>query len=193
VAAAYFHEELSSANGKLPKITIVASHEGQVSRATHFRNVIQRLSGDQVELAVLTKQKVRPGDKRVFKSKLIGNVQGRVCIIVDDIVNTGSTLVNNIEGLKEAGATSIYAWATHGVFGSPSADDAPSRLQKLDALEYLLVSNSIMSQARELPPKIKLLNVAPLLAEAIVRSLQGESVSEILTLDSEHSVERYDG
>jgi ribose-phosphate pyrophosphokinase len=205
VAAAFFHEELlskqassldrsSSADDSYPNITVVASHEGNVERATQFRDVLQLMSGKTVELAVLSKTKMRKGSSQYYSPNLLGNVKGRQCILVDDIVNTGTTLISNVKVLKDSGADTIYAWATHGVFGEVSSNDAPERIQDLEDLEYLLISNSVKNP-RRLPPKIRFLNVAPLLAETIARSLNDQAVGSILSLDATgHShVERYDG
>lgn len=198
VAAAYFHEELTPEHESVegdnfdysyPQVTVVAAHEGQVGRATQFRTVLQRLSGQPVDFAVLTKSKMAPGSIQ-YEAKLVGNVTGRKCILVDDIVNTGTTMVSNIESLKQHGAKSIYAWATHGVFGPPSVNDAPERLQAMEELDFLLISNSITTK-RQLPSKIRVLNVAPLLAEAIARSLHNQSISSILSLEPIEA-ERYD-
>jgi ribose-phosphate pyrophosphokinase len=196
VAAAYFHEELTSGSSTCPypDVTVVASHEGQVFRATHFRRVLQRLSGKNVELAVLTKSKMlrspseedaintnninidgtmsRRATTATYTPGLVGNVRGRKCILVDDIVSTGTTLISNIKFLKAEGADSIYAWATHGVFGTT---DAPERLAKMDDLQFLLISNSVQN-SRPMPAKIRQLNVAPLLAEAIARALHDQSI-----------------
>ena len=186
VAAAYFNEEFAENN---EKITIVASHEGQVSRARTFRNVLKRLSGKDIELAFITKARQRRGEKK-YTPLVVGNVKGRNCIIVDDLVNTGTTLESNVEKLADMGAESIHAWATHGVFGPKELCKARDKIGNLKNLDYLLISNSVKYDGA-LPDKIRQLNIAPLLAEAIARSFHGESVSGILNLD-ESIQERYD-
>lgn len=240
IAAAYFHEELTSAappEGEkdpnyYPKVTVVASHEGQVStwvsmllrgsssegptsllaqgvnphlpfsivfffwcvqvgRATQVRDVLTSLSGRDIELAVLSKSRMKPGETS-YKPSLVGKVNGRKCILVDDIVNTGSTLISNVHALQQQGADTIYAWATHGVFGDVDHNDAPERIQKLDDLEYLLISNTVTSP-HTLPPKIRVLNISPLLAEAIARALTNQSISSIASLENVERIERYDG
>jgi ribose-phosphate pyrophosphokinase len=122
---------------------------------------------------------------------VVGNVCGRRCILVDDIVSTGTTLQSNVEKLAELGAQSIHAWATHGVFGPQTSLNAPDGIRNIKDLEFLLISNSIVTE-EALPSNIRQLNVAPLLAEAIARALQHESISGIMNLEGAR-LERYDG
>ncbi|CAJ1935727.1 unnamed protein product [Cylindrotheca closterium] len=202
VAAAYFHEELASVptpedwkpesedDEYYPNITVVASHEGQVGRAAHFRDVLQRLSGKKIELAFISKNRQKRGEK-YYTPHVVGKIEGQRCIMVDDIVNTGKTLISNVDELHKAGAATIHAWASHGVFGPRSLSDAPQRIAEIEHLDYLLISNSVANDSI-LPPKIRQLNVAPFLAEAIARALHNQSINEILNLDEE-SDRRYDG
>ena len=184
VAAAYFYEELfgveneenKAPSREIPKITVVAAHENQVARANVFRLSLQKLSGhEDIRLALVSNTK---GLKGKADSSLVGNVQGRKCIIIDDIINTGSTMRNAIETMSKSGASEVYAWATHGALQNNST---PEMLDTLDDLKYLLVSNSVAVD-RDLPKKIRILSIAPLLAESVARSLHSESISTMLDI-----------
>lgn len=200
VAAAYFHEDFANIHPPedwtprsaedlyYPDVTVVAAHEGQVGRAAHFRSVLQQLSGKKIELAFISKNRQKRGEK-TYTPLIVGNIKGRKCIIVDDIVNTGTTLISNIAELNKAEADTIYSWATHGVFGPDS--ETPEKIASIDNLDYLLISNSV-TYDKILPMKIRQLNVAPFLAEAIARALHNQSITEILNMDDENT-RRYDG
>merc|ERR1712232_946332 len=95
-------------------------------------------------------------------------------------------MIKAIHLLQNEGADAVYAWATHGVFGQD--DSATQNLQNCDALEWILVSNSVTPQGKDFPDKVRRLSVAPLLAEAIARALHNETVSEILRFDGADNV-----
>ena len=188
VAAAYFHEELYH-NSSQNKLAVVAAHEGQVERAVQFSRVLKRLQGDDadIKMACLIKpNKNIRGQKDDASSApiLIGDVQNRKCIIVDDMIDTGKTLHNGIHHLRENGATEIYAWATHGLFGKRGQETDYLYENVPQELKYILVSNSVMPMQpkdNDSPSCVRHLNVAPLLAEAIARSLHDQSISSILS------------
>jgi len=198
VAAAYFYEELYGIGDdgdaevkdvpkEAPKITIVAAHENQVFRANGFRNALQKLSGnDDIRVALISNTKaLNVHDKKSSSNTLVGDVEGRKCIIVDDIINTGGTLKKAIEAVNKSGASEIYAWATHGVLHLPE-NDAPEKIQEMDQLKFLLISNSVAIE-RELPPKIRRLSIAPLLAESVVRALHAESIRSMMVVKPQKS------
>jgi ribose-phosphate pyrophosphokinase len=148
-------------------VTVVSPDVGGVARA---RNIAQRIDAP---LAIVDKRRERPGESEVMS--VIGNVSDRTCILIDDIVDSGGTLVNAAAALLERGAKEVYAYITHGVL-SPGAVE---RVRD-SALKALVITDSI--QATEVLKKasnIEILSVAPLIGEAIARTANEESVSSL--------------
>jgi ribose-phosphate pyrophosphokinase len=150
-----------------PDLTIVSPDAGGAERA---RAYAKRLGA---ELAVIDKR--RSDDGRAEVMNVIGDVEGRTCIIQDDIIDTAGTIQNAAWALKENGATRVLACAVHGVLSGP----AIQRIEE-SPLDELIVTNTIpLTAERERCSKIKVLSVARLLGQAI-RSIHEEtSVSSL--------------
>jgi ribose-phosphate pyrophosphokinase len=143
-------------------LTIVAPDAGGAERA---RAYAKRLSG---ELAVIDKRRSDDGTTEVMN--VVGDVEGRTCVIQDDIIDTAGTIAKAATALKANGAARVFACAVHGVLSGPAMD----RIEKAP-LEKLIVSNTIpLTGERAKCGKIMTLSVAKLLAQAI-RSIHEES------------------
>lgn len=104
---------------------------------------------------------------------LVGDVANRVCILVDDIVDTANTITRAAKLLKKEGALKVYALLTHGVFSG----DAIARINA-SSIDKILVTNSVpQSEHRRLCPKLEVIDISPVFAEAIRRVHHGESIS----------------
>ncbi|MBT8471505.1 MAG: ribose-phosphate pyrophosphokinase [Marinicaulis sp.] len=156
-------------NGSLDDVTVVSPDVGGVVRA---RALSKRLDGRP--LAIVDKRREGPGQSEVMN--IIGEVDGRHCLIFDDIVDSGGTLCNAAEAIMEKGAKSVAACVTHGVL----SDNAAARVMKSDALSRLIVTDSIEAPQDVADcPKIEEVSIATLLAEAIRRIANEESVSSL--------------
>ncbi|MDU6750150.1 MAG: ribose-phosphate diphosphokinase, partial [Bradyrhizobium sp.] len=124
-------------------------------------------------LAIVDKRRERPGESEVMN--VIGDVSGRTCILIDDIVDSGGTLVNAADALLKHGAKDVYAYITHGVLSGGAATRITS-----SRLKELVITDSIMpTEAVRNAPNIRALPIAPLIAEAIGRTAAEESVSSL--------------
>ena len=150
-------------------ITVVSPDVGGVVRA---RALAKRL--DNAPLAIVDKRREKPGESEVMN--IIGDVSGRFCVLVDDIVDSAGTLCNAAGALKEAGAEDVVAYCTHGVLSGA----AVPRVEK-SALKELVITDSIgaTQEAAQATDKIRVLTIAPLLAEAIRRIADESSVSSL--------------
>ena len=151
----------------LPDLMVVSPDAGGVERA---RSVAKRLNAP---LAIIDKRREEANVAEVMN--VIGDVRGRNCLIVDDMIDTAGTLVKGTEALLAHGATSVTACATHGVLSGPA-------VERIDgsALKEVIISNSIpQTMEGKGSPKIKQLSIAPLLARA-VQSIHEETSVSIL-------------
>ena len=146
---------------------IVSPDVGGVVRA---RNVAQRLG---VNLAIVDKRRPKAGVSEVMN--IIGDVSGHDCILIDDIVDSGGTLVNAAEALMKAGARNVSAYITHGVL----SEQAPDKVAA-SKLKELVVSDSIEARPEVAAvANIRRLPIAPLIGEAIARTASEQSVSSL--------------
>jgi ribose-phosphate pyrophosphokinase len=151
----------------LTKVMVVSPDVGGVVRA---RGLAKRINAP---LAIIDKRRERAGESEVMN--VIGDVTGHVCILVDDIVDSGGTLVNAADALLAQGATEVYAYITHGVLsGGAVARITASRLKEL------VITDSIQpTEAVRVARNIRVLSIATLIGEAIGRTASEESVSSL--------------
>jgi ribose-phosphate pyrophosphokinase len=151
----------------IPEMTVVSPDAGGVERARAFA---KRLNSP---LAIIDKRREEANVAEVMN--VVGDVEGRNCLLVDDLIDTAGTLVKGAEALMEKGAASVSACATHAVLSGP----AVCRIEE-SCLREVVVSNSIpLSQEAKRSSRIKSLSVATLLAEAI-RSIHEETSVSVL-------------
>jgi len=149
------------------QVTIVSPDVGGVARA---RGLAKRINAP---LAIVDKRRERPGESEVMN--VIGDVQGRACILVDDIVDSGGTMVNAADALLEQGASSVHAYITHGVLSGGAVPRITA-----SKLKELVITDSIQpTEAVRVARNIRVLSVASLIGEAIGRTAAEESVSSL--------------
>ncbi len=147
---------------------VVSPDVGGVVRA---RALAKRL--DDVELAIIDKRRPRPNESKVMN--IIGEVQGKTCILVDDMVDTAGTLCQGAQALKDEGAVRVVAYITHAILSGSAVE----RISK-SALDELVVTDTIpLSAAAKQCSRIRQLSVAGLLGETIRRIRDEESVSSL--------------
>ena len=153
----------------LDNMVVVSPDLGGVSRARGFAEILN------APMAIIDKRRPEPGVAEVMN--LIGNVEGKNCILVDDMVDTAGSLTEGARALKKFGANEIYACCTHPILTDP----ALSRIAQSDITE-LVVTNTIPLAPSKKHPKIKGLSIAPILAETILRIYNDWSVSQLFDI-----------
>lgn len=153
---------------KYDKLIVVSPDVGGVVRARAFAKQL-----DDADLAIIDKRRPRPNEAQVMN--IIGDVSGKTCVLVDDLVDTAGTLAKAAEALKDSGAVKVVAYVTHPVL-SGNAIDNITRSQ----LDAVVVTDTIpLSPQAAACPKIRQLSIAGLLAETIRRVSAEESVSSL--------------
>jgi len=151
----------------LANVMVVSPDVGGVVRA---RGLAKRINAP---LAIIDKRRERAGESEVMN--VIGEVAGHTCILVDDIVDSGGTLVNAADALLKNGARDVYAYITHGVLSG----GAVARVSK-SKLKELVITDSIQeTDAVKAAPNIRVLPIAHLIGEAVARTAHEESVSSL--------------
>jgi ribose-phosphate pyrophosphokinase len=149
-------------------LMVVSPDVGGVVRA---RALAKRL--DNAPLAIVDKRRERPGESEVMN--IIGEVQGRHCILIDDIIDSGGTLCNAAQALLDHGAKSVAAYITHGVLSGGAVSKVTN-----SALTELVITDTIKAtQAAQESNKIRILSIATLIGEAIRRIADESSVSSL--------------
>ena len=152
----------------LPNPVVVSPDAGGVGRANRFR---ERIGAG---LAIIAKQRPEPDIAEILE--IVGDVEGKTAIIVDDMISTGGSLVAAAHALLDRGARKVYACATHGVF----AADALEHIARSELIETI-VTNTIPQSPTAPDARVRVISVAPLFAEAIMRIHKDLSLSALFS------------
>ncbi|PKK96829.1 MAG: ribose-phosphate pyrophosphokinase [Tenericutes bacterium HGW-Tenericutes-3] len=151
---------------KLENIIVVSPDHGGVTRARVFARILN------APLAIIDKRRPAPNQAEV--QNIIGDVSGKIAIMVDDIIDTAGTLIAGAEALIKAGATKVYAAATHPVFSS----DSIARIER-SVLSEVIVTDTICMPRNISSTKITQLSIGPLLGQSILHIVKDEPISQI--------------
>jgi ribose-phosphate pyrophosphokinase len=153
----------------LPSLTVVSPDAGGVERARFFAKKVD------AALAIVDKRRVDMNVAEVMH--VIGDVKGRTCLIIDDLIDTAGTLVKTANALLDNGATEVYACCSHPVLSGPAVENIAR-----SALREVVVTNTIpLSEEAKREPKIKVLSIAGLIGRAIQANHEETSVSKLFT------------
>jgi ribose-phosphate pyrophosphokinase len=158
-------------NGDPEQYVVVAPDEGHLKPAARHAHALGNLPAVSIE-----KTRSREDSSRIIRPDSVQGVDGRTCLILDDMIDTAGTLTSAAETLRNSGATAIIAAATHGIFSDPGLE----RLQD-SCIDSIIVTDTVpVNDAREaLGDRLQVVSVAPLIGYSLMRRIQGLSVSEI--------------
>ncbi|AIG24488.1 ribose-phosphate diphosphokinase [Brevibacillus laterosporus] len=160
ILAKYFQEK------NLSDVVVVSPDHGGVTRA---RKLAERL---EAPIAIIDKRRPEPNVAEVMN--IVGNIEGKTAIIIDDIIDTAGTITLAANALVDAGAREVYACCTHPVLSGPAIE----RIQN-SKIKELIVTNTLPLDSNKLIDKVKVLSVAPLIGEAIIRVHEELSISKL--------------
>ena len=155
-------------NNDRNEVVVVSPDVGGVVRSRALAKLL-----DDTDLAIIDKRRAVANESEVMN--IIGEVEGKVCIVPDDIIDTAGTLCNAAKALKNKGAKAVKAYITHPVLSGPAIE----RLNKSD-IDELIVTNSIpLNKEAKKCSKIRVISIANIIAECITRLSNEESLSEM--------------
>lgn len=159
----YIQEQIKS-----DRLVAVSPDSGGVERVRHYAKKLE------CELAMIDKRRI---GKNVAKAmNVVGDVKGKDCVIIDDMIDTAGTLVEGVKALKDNGANKIYACATHAVFSDPALD----RIENCVELDKVIITDTIpLTQRGRSLAKIKIVSTSELISKAIHRTFNNDSVSSL--------------
>jgi ribose-phosphate pyrophosphokinase len=149
-------------------LVVVSPDAGRVKVAERYANALH------ADLAIVHKRRVKGQKHAVEAKEVVGEVEGRTCVLIDDMIDTAGTLCAAADVLVERGAGEVYAAATHGVLSGPA----------IDRIKNSVITKVVITNTLPLPPekqidKIEVLSIAPIIADAINAVFEDTSVSEI--------------
>lgn len=150
----------------LDDLVVVSPDHGSVTRA---RNVAQFLD---CPIAIVDKRRPEPNKSEIMN--IIGNIEGKNCILIDDMIDTAGTITNAANALKDLGAKAVFAGATHPILSGPAIE----RIENSAIEELVLLNTTPIAEAKKIE-KMKILSVAPLFAEAMIRIFTNDSISKL--------------
>jgi ribose-phosphate pyrophosphokinase len=155
-------------NIDLDNLTLVSPDAGGVERVRWYAKRLEK------DIAMIDKRRTGPNVAEAMN--IVGDVKGKDVIIIDDMIDTGGTLIEAARTLKDHGARKIYSFATHGVFSDPAAQ----RIQDCEDLEAVVITDTIpLTDALKKVEKIKVLSTSEILSKAIHRTFNHDSVSSL--------------
>jgi ribose-phosphate pyrophosphokinase len=162
---AYFEEDPGLSGDDL---VVVAPDAGRVKVAERLQQHLHS------EIAYINKRRSRHEAHKIVSIDVVGEVAGRACLLIDDMIDTGGTMVQGAQALTDAGATDVYLGATHGLFSGKA-------MQKLEEgpVKEVVVTNTVPIPEEKQIDKLTVLSIAPIIADALRAVFEDTSVSEI--------------